>query len=126
MYADKTPTELGIRMSPAVPAALTERLTQSLASLLSRLDVQVDKRLVRTFLPPSKSSSNFANGEPTLLVLGKPGDCFLMVTLAYTFLLSLPDPVLQALRQWLPRYWCHRTGKRSRETRLRFIVSDRP
>lgn len=39
----------------------------------------------------------------------------LMATLAYAFLLSLLDPALTALRRWLLRFWCHRTGKRCRE-----------
>jgi len=38
----------------------------------------------------------------------------LMVTLAYAFLLSLLDPSFDALRTWLLRNWCHRTGKRYR------------
>ena len=40
----------------------------------------------------------------------------LMVTLAYAFLLSLLDERLELLRAWLLRYFCHRTGKRARET----------
>ena len=52
----------------------------------------------------------------------------LMVTLAYAFLLSLLDPALARLRRWLLDQWCHRTGKRSRETatplyRLRSALS---
>ena len=39
-----------------------------------------------------------------------------MVTLVYAFLLSLLQPELQLLRRWLLRYFCHRTGKRGRET----------
>ena len=39
-----------------------------------------------------------------------------VVTLAYAFLLSLLTGVLELLRQWLLRYFCHRTGKRARET----------
>jgi hypothetical protein len=52
----------------------------------------------------------------------------LMATLVYAFLLSLLDPSQQLLRQWLLRWWCHRTGKRNRETsvplyRLRSAIS---
>ena len=52
----------------------------------------------------------------------------LMATLVYAFLLSLLDPALEPLRQWLLRHWCHRTGKRSRKTptplyRLRSAMS---
>lgn len=52
----------------------------------------------------------------------------LMASLCYAFLLSLLDPQLQPLRYWLLRTFCHRTGKRSRETpaplyRLRLAIS---
>ena len=52
----------------------------------------------------------------------------LMVTLVYAFLLSLLNPLLEPLRQWLLRFWCHRTGKRSRDAsaplyRLRAALS---
>jgi hypothetical protein len=52
----------------------------------------------------------------------------LMVTLLYAFLLSLLEAALELLREWLLRYWCHRTGKRSREVaaplyRLRSAIS---
>ncbi len=38
----------------------------------------------------------------------------LLATLAYAFLLSLLRDEQAPVRQWLLRYWCHRTGKRSR------------
>lgn len=52
----------------------------------------------------------------------------LMVTLAYAFLLALLKPACEGLRAWLLRHWCHRTGKRSRQTatplyRLRSALS---
>ena len=52
----------------------------------------------------------------------------LVATLAYAFLLSLLDPVTAPLTNWLLTNWCHRTGKRSRETptplyRLRMALS---
>lgn len=52
----------------------------------------------------------------------------LLATLAYAFLLSLLRDDQTAVRQWLLRYWCHRTGTRSRETsaplyRLRSALS---
>ena len=52
----------------------------------------------------------------------------LMVTLAYVFLLSLLHPLLEPMRCWLLRHWCHRTGKRCREAtaplyRLRWAIS---
>jgi hypothetical protein len=42
----------------------------------------------------------------------------LMVTLVYAFLLSLLDSSLEPIRNWLLRYWCHRTGKRNREASI--------
>jgi hypothetical protein len=39
-----------------------------------------------------------------------------MATLAYAFLLSLLDKELELLCTWLLRSFCHRTGKRGRET----------
>lgn len=52
----------------------------------------------------------------------------LLATLAYAFLLSLLRDDAQPARQWLLRFWCHRTGKRSREAsaplyRLRSALS---
>ncbi len=52
----------------------------------------------------------------------------LIAGLAYAFLLSLLTPSLTVLCAWLLRTFCHRTGKRSRETpaplyRLRFALS---
>ena len=52
----------------------------------------------------------------------------LIAALAYAFLLSLLVPTLVSLTAWLLHTFCHRTGKRSRETpaplyRLRFALS---
>jgi hypothetical protein len=52
----------------------------------------------------------------------------LLAALAYAFLVSLLDPDYDLLRTWLLEHWCHRTGKRSRETptplyRLRSALS---
>lgn len=52
----------------------------------------------------------------------------LLAALAYAFLVSLLDPSQDLLRNWLLQHWCHRTGKRSRETptplyRLRSALS---
>ena len=52
----------------------------------------------------------------------------LIAGLAYAFLLSLLAPSFASLSSWLLRTFCHRTGKRSRETptplyRLRFALS---
>lgn len=51
-----------------------------------------------------------------------------IAALAYAFLLSLLVPTLSCLSSWLLRTFCHRTGKRSRDTptplyRLRFALS---
>ncbi len=40
----------------------------------------------------------------------------LMASLAYAFLLTLLDPDLHAVRNWLLNQWCHRTGRRSHDT----------
>jgi len=42
----------------------------------------------------------------------------LMVTLAYSFLLSLLDSSLDLVREWLLRHYCHRTGKKYREAKV--------
>jgi Transposase DDE domain len=52
----------------------------------------------------------------------------LIAALAYAFLLSLLTPALSSLVTWLLQTFCHRTGKRSRETsaplyRLRIALS---
>ncbi len=52
----------------------------------------------------------------------------LMVSIVYAFLLTLLDESWSALRSWLLRYWCHRTGKRCRQAatplyRLRWALS---
>lgn len=52
----------------------------------------------------------------------------LLAALAYAFLVSLLDATYDLLRAWLLQQWCHRTGKRSRDTptplyRLRSALS---
>ncbi len=42
----------------------------------------------------------------------------MMVALVYAFLLSLLHSNFEALKNWLLRHWCHRTGKRLREVSL--------
>ena len=42
----------------------------------------------------------------------------LMASLAYAFLLTLLDPELHAIRDWLLHHWCHRTGRRSHDTAI--------
>ena len=72
--------------------------------------------------------SELAMESPRLWTWARREKLLLMVTLVYAFLLSLLDPALEILRAWLLRYWCHRTGKRSREAsaplyRLRSALS---
>lgn len=52
----------------------------------------------------------------------------LLATLASAFLVSLLDPAETLLRTWVLEQWCHRTGKRGRDTptplyRLRSALS---
>jgi hypothetical protein len=52
----------------------------------------------------------------------------LLAALAYALLVSLLDASYDVLRDWLLAHWCHRAGKRSRETstplyRLRSTLS---
>jgi Transposase DDE domain len=52
----------------------------------------------------------------------------LMVSLVYSFLLTLLDVTAEKLKVWLLRFWCHRTGKRCRQAtaplyRLRWALS---
>lgn len=42
----------------------------------------------------------------------------LLASLAYAFLLHLLDPCFEALREFVLRNWCHRTGKRYRSVAL--------
>ena len=60
------------------------------------------------------TKSELVMESPRLWAWGNRLKLLLMVTLVYAFLLSLLDPALQSLREWLLRNWCHRTGKRSR------------
>jgi len=51
----------------------------------------------------------------------------LMVSLVFAFLLTLLEERCEGLRTWLLHYWCHRTGKRCRDTptplyRLRWAI----
>ena len=39
----------------------------------------------------------------------------LSATLAYAFLLSLSTPAYTPVQRWHLRFWCRRTGKRSRD-----------
>jgi hypothetical protein len=72
--------------------------------------------------------SELAMESPRLWTWERRQKLLLLATVAYAFLLSLLAPTRAPLRRWLLRYWCHRTGKRSRETatplyRLRSALS---
>lgn len=59
--------------------------------------------------------SELAMESPRVWTWERREKLLLMATLVYAFLLSLLDPALEEGRRWLLRYWCHRTGKRSRD-----------
>jgi hypothetical protein len=74
------------------------------------------------------NKSELAGESPRLWSWENRLKLLLMVSLVYAFLLTLLDERTEALRLWLLRYWCHRTGKRCRETttplyRLRWAIS---
>jgi len=72
--------------------------------------------------------SELAMESPRVWTWERRKKLLLLATLAYAFLVSLLDPALQVLRTWLLQHWCHRTGKRGRDTptplyRLRSALS---
>ena len=62
------------------------------------------------------SKSELAMESPRLWTWERREKLLLLATLAYAFLLTLLDLDCTLTRHWLLRFWCHRTGKRSRET----------
>lgn len=62
------------------------------------------------------SKSELAMESPRLWTWERREKLLLLATLAYAFLLTLLALDCTLTRQWLLRFWCHRTGKRSRET----------
>jgi len=74
------------------------------------------------------NKSELAMESPRLWTWERREKLLLVVTLCYAFLLSLLAGELETLRTWLLRHFCHRTGKRGRETaaplyRLRSALS---
>lgn len=72
--------------------------------------------------------SELAFESPRLLAWESRKKFLLIVALVYAFLISLLTPAFAALRIWLFRFFCHRTGKWSRSTaaplyRLRLACS---
>jgi len=74
------------------------------------------------------NKSELAMESPRLWHWEEREKLMMMVTLVYAFLLSLLQAPWDAIRTWLLRHFCHRTGKRSRQTaaplyRLRSAIS---
>lgn len=74
------------------------------------------------------SKSELACESPRLWQWETRLKLLLMVSLVYSFLLTLLDATRSKLKDWLLRYWCHRTGKRCREAttplyRIRWALS---
>jgi hypothetical protein len=74
------------------------------------------------------NKSELASESPRLWTWERREKLLLLVTLCYAFLLSLLAEELTAVRSWLLRHFCHRTGKRGRESsaplyRLRAALS---
>ena len=74
------------------------------------------------------NKSELAFESPRLISWQHRKKLLLIATLVYAFLLSLLDPQQDALRNWLLRTFCHRTGKQSRNVpaplyRLRLAIS---
>jgi hypothetical protein len=62
------------------------------------------------------STSALACASPRLWLWETRCNLLLLASLAWAVLLSLLDETAAPARAWLLRCWCHRTGKRSRET----------
>ncbi len=88
------------------PVALQEDAWQIVLAYAKRWQIEMTWRYAK---------SELAMESPRLWAWHNRLKLLLIVTLAYAFLLSLLDPLLQDLKQWLLRRWCHRTGKRSQE-----------
>ncbi len=74
------------------------------------------------------SKSELAFESPRLVKWQTRKKLLMIATLCYAFLLSLLNPDLNSLRNWLLHTFCHRNGKRSRVTpaplyRLRIAIS---
>lgn len=74
------------------------------------------------------TKSELAFESPRLASWQSRKKLLLIATLCYAFLLSLLSTAFKSFRDWLLRTFCHRNGKRSRETptplyRLRFAIS---
>lgn len=88
------------------PVATQEDAWQVVSAYARRWQIEMTWRYAK---------SELAMESPRLWAWHNRLKLLFIVTLAYAFLLSLLDPLLQNLKQWLLRYWCHRTGKRSQD-----------
>jgi hypothetical protein len=88
------------------PVALAEDAWQVIAAYARRWQIEMAWRY---------GKAELAMESPRLWSWQNRLKLLLIVALAYAFLLSLLEPWLDGVRQWLLRYWCHRTGKRSQE-----------
>ncbi len=75
------------------------------------------------------SKTELAFESPRLLAWEHRAKLLAIAALVQAFLFSLLDKSFSPLRSWLFRYWCHRTGKRSRSVaaplyRLRLALSN--
>jgi hypothetical protein len=107
---------------------LTAELPRTLGA--SSLLMQGGKEVAdRDELPLRQERTGY--GKSPFVEMGEPPEAAVdgnSATLVYAFLLSLLDPSQRLLRQWLLRWWCHRSGKRNREAsvplyRLRSAIS---
>jgi hypothetical protein len=101
------------------PAATFEQAWRIVAGYTRRWQVEMSFRCVKTEF--GIESIRQQHWEHRLKLLA-------VVPLAYAFLLSLLDPQRRELKTWLLDNWCHRTGRRSRDTaaplyRLRLAIS---
>ncbi len=102
-----------------MPVVSVEAAWQVLLAYARRWQIEMTYRCAKTEL--AMESPRLWKWDNRLKLLG-------MVTLVYAFLLSLLAPHLTALRTWLLRTFCHRTGKRHRDApmplyRLRSALS---
>lgn len=101
------------------PIATTEDAWQIVLAYARRWQIEMTWRYAK---------SELAMESPRLWAWENRLKLLLIVTLAYAFLLSLLEPLLRELRQWLLDHFCHRTGKRSQNAltplyRLRSALS---
>lgn len=90
--------------------------------------VQIYARRWQVEMSIRYSKAELAFESPRLVKWQTRKKLLMIATLCYAFLLSLLHPNLKTFRDWLLRTFCHRNGKRSRDTpaplyRLRIAIS---